>query len=77
MSFRLLTFVTLACLASLTGCKKKSEAQLAEEQRAALRDTKRAEAAEAYKTLGEKFPDHPKAKEAAGKAAALATPAKK
>jgi hypothetical protein len=60
----------------LAGCSKKSAAELAEEERAKLKLEKRAKAAEAYKALADNYPDDPKAKEAAAKAAALSAPAK-
>ena len=77
MSFRPLILITLACLAGLSGCKKKTEAELAEKERIKLRESKRAEAAATYKTLADKFPLHPKAQEAAAKAQALSSQAPK
>ena len=75
MSFRTLIVVT-ACMATLlSGCGKKTEAELAEEERAKLKAEKRAEAGKVYQELAEKFPDHAKAKDAAVKAQAIATPA--
>jgi hypothetical protein len=71
------TFSILAAtVIVLTGCGKKSAAELAEEERAALKAEKRAKAAEAYKALTDNYPTDPKAAEAAAKAAALAAPAK-
>jgi hypothetical protein len=78
MSFRTLTVAT-ACIAaiSLSGCGKKTAAELAEEERAAMKAEKRVEAGKVYQELAEKFPDHPKAKAAAMKAQAIQAPAQK
>lgn len=77
MSLRILIIATTCCAALLSGCKKKTEAEMAEEERVKLRGEKRGLAAKAYKDLADKFPDHPKAKDAAAKASALAAPATK
>ena len=58
----------------LVGCGKKSEAEVAAEQREALKAEKRAQAAKAFKDLADNYPEDPNAKEAATKAAALAAP---
>jgi dephospho-CoA kinase len=77
MSFRTLIVAT-ACMATLlSGCGKKTEAELAEEERVKLRADKRVEAGKVYQELAEKFPDHPKAKDADTKAKAIAAPAPK
>jgi dephospho-CoA kinase len=78
MSFRTLIVATVCLAASfLSGCGKKTAAELAEEERVALKAEKRAEAGKVYKELAEKFPDHPKAKDAAMKAQAIQAPAPK
>lgn len=77
MSLRILIVATTCCAAMLAGCKKKTEAELAELERVKIREEKRAMAIKAYQDLAEKFPDHPKAKEAAAKAQALAAQAPK
>ena len=77
MSLRTINLTAAVTALGLTGCGKKTEAELAEEERVKLRAQKREEAAKAYGTLAEKFPDHPKAKEAAAKAAALKAAPKK
>jgi hypothetical protein len=73
---RVSSILALSSLLLLVGCGKKSEAELAAEQREALKAEKRAQAAKAYKDLAENYPDDPNAKGAAAKAAALAAPAK-
>ena len=75
MSFRTLIVVTASMATLLSGCGKKTEAELAEEERVKLKAEKRAEAGKVYKELAEKFPDHAKAKDAAVKAQAIAAPA--
>ena len=77
MSYRILMIAMALCATLLTGCKKKTAAELAEQERLKLREEKRAKAIEAYKTLSEKFPEHPKAKAAAAEAQALAAQGKK
>jgi hypothetical protein len=70
--------VAITCASTLlTGCGKKSEAEIAEAERVKLREEKRQAAIKAYKDLAEKFPEHPKAKEAAAKAQALSAQAPK
>ena len=67
-------FIVLApsCAALLlSSCSEKSEAERAEEERAAVREEKRKRAIEAYQTLAKEYPDHPKAEEARQRAAAL------
>jgi hypothetical protein len=77
MSVRTLIVAT-ACMATLlSGCGKKTEAELAEEERVKIKGEKRAEAGKVYQELAEKFPDHPKAKDADVKAKAIAAPAPK
>jgi hypothetical protein len=71
MSLRTL-FVAITCAsAALTGCAKKTEAELAEMERAKIREEKRQEAIKAYSDLAEKFPNEPAAKDAAAKAQKL------
>ena len=77
MSFRTLIVAATCAAAALGGCAKKTEAELAEAERSKLREEKRAAAAKAYSDLAEKFPEHPRAKEAAAKAKALSAPEKK
>lgn len=77
MSYRILIVATALCATLLTGCKKKTAAETAEEDRLKLREEKRAKAIEAYKALSEKFPEHPKAKAAASEAQSLAAQGKK
>lgn len=64
-------FTAAAVVFAATGCKEKSEAEKQEEEREKLRETKRENAIKLYKTLAEKFPDDPRAKEALDKAKAL------
>ena len=71
MSLRTFIVATCCVAAAVSGCAKKSEAELAEIERGKLREEKRQAAIKAYSDLAEKFPDHPKAKEAAAKAEAL------
>ena len=61
----------------VAGCAKKSEAELAEAERVGLREQKRQDAIKVYKELADKFPEHPKANEAAGKVQALTAAAPK
>src|SRR5688572_26738081 len=76
MFFRILIVATACCATLLAGCKKKmTAAELAEEERVKIREEKRVQAIQAYKDLAEKFPNHPKAKDAAAKAQALAAQA--
>ena len=77
MSLRTFIVATSCVAAAFTGCSKKTEAELAELERAKLREEKRQAAVKAYSDLAEKFPDHPKAKEAAAKAAELKAKAPK
>ncbi len=65
----LLTALTAALL--LPACSEKSEAEKAEEERAAIREERRKKAIEVYRTLAKEYPDDPKAAEAKQKAAAL------
>jgi outer membrane protein assembly factor BamD (BamD/ComL family) len=65
----ILTAVAVAF--AVTGCGKKSEAEKQEEDRQKLRDKKRDNAIQYYKTLSEKFPDSEHAAEAAQRAKAL------
>jgi hypothetical protein len=77
MFFRSLIVVMVGLAALFGGCAKKSEAEIAEEERAKLRAEKRVEAAKVYKELADKFPEHAKAAEAAAKAQALSVAAPK
>jgi hypothetical protein len=77
MSLRTFIVATSCLAAALSGCGKKSEAELAEIERAKLREEKRIAAAKAYSDLAEKFPEHPQAKPAAAKAQALSAQAPK
>ena len=77
MFFRSLIIVMVCLAALLAGCAKKSEAEIAEEERAKLRAEKRVEAAKVYKELADKFPEHAKAAEASAKAQALSAAAPK
>ena len=77
MSLRTIIVATSCLAAGISGCGKKSEAELAEIERSKLREEKRQAAVKAYSDLAEKFPDHPKAKEAAAKAEALKAQAPK
>jgi mannose/fructose-specific phosphotransferase system component IIA len=68
------TFILLTALGAallLPACKEKSEAEKADEERAALRDEKRKKAVELYQTLAKEYPEDPNAAEAKKKAAAL------
>ena len=77
MSLRTL-IVAMSCVAAaLSGCSKKSEAELAELERVGLREKKRQDAVKAYSDLEKNFPDHPRAKEAAAKAQTLGAQAPK
>jgi hypothetical protein len=77
MSLRTL-FVAITCAsAALTGCAKKTEAELAELERAKIREEKRQEAIKAYSDLAAKFPNDPNAQKATTKAQALQAQAPK
>ena len=67
--FILLTALAAALL--LPACKEKSEAEKADDERAAIREERRQKAVEVYKTFAREYPDDPKAAEAKQKAAAL------
>lgn len=71
----ILTAAAVAFAAS--GCKETSEAEKMEEERNAIREKKRESAIKHYKTLAEKFPEDPRAKEALAKATALEASAPK
>jgi hypothetical protein len=71
MSLRTFIVATCCVAAALSGCSKKSEAELAELERSKLREEKRQAAGKAYSDLAEKFPEHPRAKDAASKAQTL------
>jgi len=77
MSLRTFIVATCCVAAAVSGCGKKSEAELAEIERSKLREEKRHAAVKAYSDLAEKFPEHEKAKQAAVKAQALGAPAPK
>jgi len=55
----------------LSACKEKSEAEKADEERAAIREERRKKAVEIYKQIAKGYPDDPKVAEAQQKAAAL------
>lgn len=55
----------------VAGCKEKTEAEKADEERAAIREERRKRAVEIYKTIAKEYPDDPKSEEAKQKAAAL------
>ena len=71
MSLRTILVATSCAAAALSGCSKKSEAELAEIERGKMREEKRQAAVKAYSDLAEKFPEHERAKEAAAKAQTL------
>ena len=71
MSRKILLLTALSAAILLPGCKDKSEAEKAEDERAILREAKRKKAIEIYKTIAREYPDDPKAAEAKQKAAAL------
>lgn len=60
----------------LTGCGKKTEAEIQEEERAALRAKKKEDARMLYNQLVKNYPDDPRADQARAKVKALETPAK-
>ncbi len=75
---RIFILLPALCTALLfTACGEKSEAEKADEERAALREEKRKRAVEVYRTFAEQYPDDPKAAEAKQKAAALEAAAPK
>lgn len=70
--FRKLTILAAVCTTlPFTACKDKSEAEKAEEERAAVREDKRQKAAEFYRNFAKEYPDDPQAPEAKKKAAEL------
>ena len=70
--FRKLIVLATPCAALLLcSCTEKSEAEKAEDERAAVREEKRKRAVLAYQTFAKEYPDHPKAEEARRKAAEL------
>jgi hypothetical protein len=69
--------VSVAVAFTVTGCGKESEAEKLEKERDKLREKKRANAVQFYKTLSEKFPESQRAAEAAQKAKALEAAAPK
>ena len=71
MSRKLLLLTALGAAIFLPGCKEKSEAEKAEDERGTLREAKRKKAIDVYKTIAREYPDDPKAAEAKQKAAAL------
>jgi hypothetical protein len=71
MSLRILIVAASCAAAAFSGCTKKSEAELAEAERAKIREEKRQAAIKAYNDLAEKFPEHPRAKAGAAKAQEL------
>lgn len=77
MSVRHLIIAGLCVTGLFAGCGKKTEAELAEMEREKLRGEKKVAAANAYRELAKKFPDHEKAKDASAKAATLEAQAKK
>ena len=77
MTLRTLIVATACASAALTGCAKKTEAELAELERATLREEKRQEAIQAYSDLAKKFPNDPNAQKAAAKAQQLQADAPK
>jgi hypothetical protein len=77
MSLRTI-IVAISCgCAVLSGCSKKTEAELAEAERVKIREEKRAAAAKAYKDLADNFPEDKNARAAAAKAKELSAPPKK
>lgn len=69
---RFAVIITAAAVAlAASGCKEPSEAEKQDKKRDELRETKRDNAIKYYKTLAEKFPDDPRAKEALERAKAL------
>ena len=77
MSLRPLITLFAAALLLLAGCGKKTAAEIAAEQKAALKEEKRQEAIKLLKQLATDFPDQPKAKDAPAEAAALEAAAPK
>lgn len=68
MSLRTIIVAVTCASAALTSCAKKTEAELAEMERAKLREEKRQEAIKVYNDLATKFPNDPNAQKAAAKA---------
>ena len=77
MSLRTLIVAVTCASAALTSCAKKTEAELAEMERAKLREEKRQEAIAVYDALATKFPNDPNAQKAAAKSKNLQAQAPK
>ncbi len=72
MTLRQITSLTLAaCVLTLAGCHKETEAERQMKKRNSIAETKRQNAIKFYKELAEKYPDMPEAKGALEKARAL------
>lgn len=70
--------IIATCLAILfPACTEKSEAQKAEDERAAEREKKRVQAIQVYQEFIKAYPDDPRAEEAKRKLAALEAAGKK
>jgi hypothetical protein len=74
--FRLtVIFTSIALL--ISGCGKKTEAELAEEERQKIREQKRLDAIKQYQRLAREFPESQNAQKAADRAKALEAQPKK
>ena len=69
--FLIVLLATTCAVASLSGCKEKTEAEKADEERAVLREERRKKAVEIYQQIAKEYPDDPKAADAKHQAAAL------
>lgn len=77
MLSRILLLLSLVVFGGLTACKEPTAAQRAEEEIKKIREAKRLKTIEHYKKLAKDFPEHPKALEAANRAAQLEAETKK
>ena len=71
MSCKLLALATASLALLLPACGEKSAAEKAEEERVKIREEKRKQAAQLYRTLAKEYSDDAHADEAKQKAAAL------